>query len=241
MSNYFRVKLEEIVPLTKEAKLFRFKSEETVNFKPGQWMDFKVDPEELVKIFTESDFQILEKRGGVYPVGGFSFTSLPNQNLFEFISKGWEKSNHPVTRYMHTKAQPGQVFLATHGFGHMYLEPTEVEDKPLVFIAGGIGITPFISIFRTCNLDKNRVKLIISTRSTDLIPCLEELKELVPDITINLTDGSPEKRLSKEKLAITPDSRAFICGPYQMTKDMVKACQELGVPEENIKAEFWTK
>ena len=247
LTNAIPVQLTNIKTITSEAKQFCFQvmNEKEVHFKPGQWMDFVVEKDEIITVFDETDYQTLEKRKQTiihyYPIGGFSFTSVPNPSYFEFISKGWIKSFHPVTRYLHTKAQVGQIFFVSGGFGKMYYEPSLATSY--TFIAGGIGITPFLSILRTIN-KQYKTKLIISTKSLELIPCYDELKTLVDDIYITLTKDNSSNRLNKQKLIdlnLDVSSKMFICGPWNMTKEIVAICQEIGFQQEQIQAEFWDR
>ena len=275
LASYTPIKLLSISQITLEAKEFKFEvvgpavegsapsggsrdpfqSEagrtrpNPIKFLPGQFMDFIVDTDELLKIFNEKDHLALSQRKAQgwenpYPIGGFSFTSKPNTPTLEFISKGFNIYPHPVQRYLHTRAKVGDIFFVSkEGQGQMYW--TEQMRESVTCIVGGIGITPVISILRSMkNLD--RVKLIISTKFLSLIPHLDEIKGLVKDLFIILTgevtDGSKRLNLPILKgLNLDTKGHVFICGPCGMTEEIERACQELGFDPAKIHSEKWQR
>lgn len=134
----------------------------------------------------------------------------------------------------------------------------KVRDQEAVFLAGGIGITPFISMLRylTAINATNKITLIYSCRNQDDIPYLEELKELSaknPNIHIVFTifEGSVEKLYGSETFIgrVTSevinhavngrfDSHAFyICGPPPFMKASTQILRDNGTPESRILTE----
>ena len=95
------------------------------------------------------------------------------------------------------------------------------------FIAGGIGITPFISALRNFNDD---VKLIYSVGSLESAGFLDELKEFENlDLFIRVT--SEEGRIDSEflKECLDLDEEVYIIGGGKFVEEMVKLLESLGV------------
>ncbi|KAK9838427.1 hypothetical protein WJX84_008209 [Apatococcus fuscideae] len=104
----------------------RFKKENLPSFKSGQWVDFHIP--------------------GVQQIGGYSITSTPAQLLQEGVLElAVKQARYPPARWVHEQAQPGDVVKVEVG-GDFHLTPGD-DRRPLLLIAGGIGITPLVSIF----------------------------------------------------------------------------------------------
>ena len=101
----------------------------------------------------------------------FSIASSPTkQGHIEFGIRVMGKFTHALENIL-----PGDEVQVMGPFGNFVLHP----DVPgnLIFCAGGIGITPFMSMLRYINdlkLD-NKVTLLLSSRNSKEIPYLEEL------------------------------------------------------------------
>jgi ferredoxin-NADP reductase len=126
----------------------------------------------------------------------------------------------------------------------------EDESRPAVFLAGGIGITPFLAMARdaAARLLPHRIVLLYSNRRPQDAAFLTELKHmqnrnfrLVATMT-EAPDWKGEKRLiSRELLAEhLPDLRApiyYFAGPPGMTMAMQGMLTDLGVSEDDMRSE----
>lgn len=126
--------------------------------------------------------------------------------------------------------------------------------RPAVFLAGGIGITPFMSMIRYATEEKlpHKIYLFYSNRtkeSTAFLPELEALAQQNPNLTLvpTLTEMPPADwsyetgKLTAEtikKYVANPDQAFFsMAGPPVMVEAMMTILDELDVPEEYRKAE----
>ncbi len=125
--------------------------------------------------------------------------------------------------------------------------------RPLVFVAGGIGITPFRSMLRFLRGQEvaYRVTLIYSNRDRESAAFLDELRALeqeLPDFRLVLTmtqdPGWPGERRRVDAEFFTDylgdDLSAFtflVAGPPGMTAGAREALRQAGVEEENVMAE----
>lgn len=133
-------------------------------------------------------------------------------------------------------------------------------DGELLLIAGGIGITPFLSMLRDF-AERPRavsVSLLWSVRSRDEAFALEELKELSsrlpafvfrvmvtggPSSAGIVPDGRIDGRDIGEALSRfgTPRAvKAFICGPDAFRRSMQGFLREAGVPQGNVAFESFS-
>lgn len=131
----------------------------------------------------------------------------------------------------------------------------EDTKKPLVLIAGGIGITPFMSMLRYIEKERlpYRIILIYSNRNQASTAFLEELQRLsqsIPNFKLILTMTDDDNWVGeKRKVDSTfikgyfPDVNAqsyFVVGPPGMVDAVQRSLLEAGVDITNIKIENFT-
>ena len=128
--------------------------------------------------------------------------------------------------------------------------------RPLVFIAGGIGITVFRSMLRYIREERLPyvVTLIYSNRDRESTAFLDELRELeqtLPDFRLILTmtqdpgwNGETRKvdgDFVKDHVEGDLNRYTFlVAGPPAMAEGVQAALQEAGVREENVIAERYS-
>jgi ferredoxin-NADP reductase len=132
----------------------------------------------------------------------------------------------------------------------------EDTSKEYVFLAGGIGITPFRSMLRYM-VDKGldyHVTLVCSNRDRESTPFFEELQELEADLprgrvvfTMDQDENwdGEKRRISPEMLqdVLGGDLSSFhfmIAGPPGMAKAVKAAILEAGVPEEQVQSDSFS-
>ena len=126
----------------------------------------------------------------------------------------------------------------------------EDESRPAVFLAGGIGITPFLAMARDAEARRlrHRITLIYSNRRPQDAAFLAELKRMqnrnfgmVATMT-NAPDWQGEKRMiSRELLAEhVKDLREpiyYFAGPLRMTLAVQGMLTELGIKDDDMRSE----
>jgi ferredoxin-NADP reductase len=128
--------------------------------------------------------------------------------------------------------------------------------RPLVFIAGGIGITVFRSMLRYIREEQlpYRVTLIYSNRDTESTAFLDELREFeheLPDFRLILTMTQDEgwvgetrkidAQFVEDYLGKNLNQYTFlVAGPPVMTEAVEKALATAGADEENVVAERYS-
>lgn len=124
--------------------------------------------------------------------------------------------------------------------------------RGIVFIAGGSGITPFISVLRYAvrNKLKNNFTLFFSNRKKRDILFREELnsmgrrKNIKVVHTLTREDWHGEKgRVSQEMISrhITfPKNKLwYVCGPPSMVKSVRDTLKSMGIPKGLQRSEDW--
>ncbi len=203
------------------------------HFKPGQWVDCYAAIEGRLK------------------VAGFSITSSPL--LQSSIELAVKKSENPVARYLHESARVGGLLQVDGGQGDFYYQRGMGDS--LVLVAGGIGITPLMSILRYVDEAAPEVSatLLYSVKVPSELLFGQELRELSARnsrvrciFTITQATDAPwdglTGRFDLARLqAASLDIQAlyFVCGPPGMVQHMLALLEKLGVHRSRIKHEQW--
>ncbi len=171
----------------------------------------------------------------------FSFTNIPSNNTLEFTIKTYH-GQESVTHELLQLKQDDELVL------HDVFGAISYKGEG-VFIAGGAGITPFISIFRNLKA-KNQIgnnMLVFANKTKSDIILESEFKNLLGDAFINILsdeqlEGYHHGRVTEEFLnAIIANfnQRFYICGPPPMIKDVEQQLIDLGVDKEVITKELF--
>jgi ferredoxin-NADP reductase len=129
----------------------------------------------------------------------------------------------------------------------------EETSRPLVFVAGGIGITVFRVMLRYIDEERlpYRVTLLYSNRSPEDAAFLDELRELdqrLPDFRLVLTmTDDPEWEGERRRIDaqffrdyvgdLIPGATFMVAGPPPMVESMQAELAEAGVDEDRILAD----
>lgn len=131
-------------------------------------------------------------------------------------------------------------------------------DRDLVFIAGGIGITPLMSMLRYMvdTEDKRPVTLFYANRDKENIVFRKELEEITADRSVNLTLVNilkdPGEDWQGETGHLNRDiitkycgrdlagKTFYLCGPPGLIKTMLEVLQDLKIPKKNIRTEIFS-
>lgn len=170
----------------------------------------------------------------------FTFTSLPDDNYLEFTIKTYP-SHKGVTNEL-LSLQPGDELIIHDVWGAIAYKGEGI------FIAGGAGITPFLSIFRYLHsinkMDGN--KLIFANKTKADIIHERELRNLLGDAFINIlsdeaaggyTQGMITEAFLKDTI-VSFDQPFYVCGPPPMMDAVLKQLANLGVGEHAITVEI---
>jgi predicted ferric reductase len=202
--------------------------------------------------FSPGQFGWLTLRGNPFKITGhpFSFSSsaetlngrveMTIKNLGDFTS---EIQHVPVGRRVHLDGPYGAFTIGN---------PADMH----VLIAGGIGITPMMSMIRTLSDrgDKRPVIVIYGSKDWESITFREELEALKTSLNLTVihvladppSDWKGEQGFITAELLnrhLPPPSAEheyFICGPDVMMDAIEEALKELGVPLSKYHSERYS-
>ena len=216
------VKIIDIGEVTQDVKSFKVEKPKGYSFIPGQATDVSVNVPRLRD----------EKRP-------FTFTSLNSSDYLEFTIKIYSERNG-ITNEL-GKLKPGSELIIRDVWGDISYKGEGV------FIAGGAGITPFISILRELHYRKKIGvnMLLFANKTKDDIIHESELKWLLGDLFINILsdekiEGYSQGLITEEFLKnnIRPEYKHYyLCGPPPMMEAVLKQLSGLGINESQITME----
>lgn len=165
----------------------------------------------------------------------FTFTSLNEWDFLEFTIKIYE---HEGVTHQLGKINRGSELILHDVFGTI-----QYQGKG-IFIAGGAGITPFISILR--NLYKNGEiignKLFFSNKTSSDVILEEELSKMLENNFIKIftrekVAGHINQRIDKNFLMnyiADFNQHFYVCGPDEFVKDITSYLADLGAPTQTV-------
>lgn len=213
-------------------------------FLPGQFLTFRLDvptpegvAEQIIRCYSLSDapcpdhYRVSIKR--VPPPGG---SALPPGR----------SSSH-----FHDHVGVGTLLQVRAPGGHFHIDRS---DAPVVFVAGGIGITPMLSMINWCLAEQpgREVWLYYGVRNRREVVMKAHLDALAaahPNFHLRLcfSDPLPDDQaerdyqyrgridvvLLRSQLPLKP-YHFYICGPTAMMESLVLALEDWGVPDARI-------
>lgn len=166
----------------------------------------------------------------------FTFTNLPDDDFLEFIIKAYPQRHGMTNELLQLKKNDELILHKLFG------AISFVKDG--IFIAGGSGITPFISIFRDLE-KKNKIgnnTIVFANKTKSDIILEDEFTNMLGKSFINILSdenfaGYYNGIITDDFLKrIIPDfSKTFyVCGPPPMMNAVLKQLSNLGVLKSSI-------
>ncbi|WP_108868342.1 NO-inducible flavohemoprotein [Aquimarina aquimarini] len=184
--------------------------------------------------------------------------SLSNANDKDYLRISVKKEEGDldgiVSNYLHSNINVGDVLMIGMPSGEFVLKEKE---NPIVFIGGGVGITPLISMFsEVVHNKKNQEVIFIQCALNSKIHAFsDEINGLIKENSRSIvvyssplqTDLIGENYDYKgfltteilEDLRVSNESEFYFCGPTPFMSNVLKMLQGINVPQENIHYEFF--
>ena len=201
----------------------RVKMAKSVGFLPGQYMNVTVP--------------------GTAWHRSYSFSSAPGADEAAFLIR-----NLPggvMSSYLGDRAQPGDAVTLTGPMGAFYLRPV---DRPQLWLAGGTGLAPFLSMLEQVaeqGSDHPITLYYAVTRAADLVELdrVNALAEKIGNVSV-ITILAAEEDAHERKGFVTDHVTAedlndgncdvYLCGPPPMVDAVRAHCAKLGVEPANF-------
>lgn len=210
---------EVVVPTLRRAKINRFE-----RISPSVWeiryrLQFPLSflPGQYVEVLFN----------GMVSGRYFSMANAPSNK--EQILLIRDLPGGAVSEYLTKRAKPEDTFSVRGPFGVFYLRSTL---RPKLFVAGGTGLAPVLSMLRTIKTTGARtpLALIVGSASSEDACAIDELCDLAKSLPLefiatavtasdgwNGYTGNPVEALSHIKtLPFDSESEAYLCGPPGM-------------------------
>jgi ferredoxin-NADP reductase len=212
-----------------EIKSIRRVTHDTLSIITGKPENFSFEPGQATSVAPERE----EWKNLRRP---YTISSLPDDDFLEFIIKTYPEHDGATDKLLDLK--PGENLIVFNIFGAIKYRGEGV------FIAGGSGVTPFISILRDLS-KKNKLgnnKLIFANKTSRDIILKDELTGMLGHNFINIL--SEEKANGYDHGFITKaflkehvndfNKYFYLCGPPMMVLIIENYLQELNVDKKFI-------
>lgn len=207
-----------------ETLLLEVKIPEGIHFEPGQYV--RIRPE------------------GTAFFRSYSMANMPGSRTLEFFVR--LVPDGAFSGWLATAKAGDKVELSTP-HGTFFLRD---EDRPRLFVAGGTGVAPFLSMLRSMS-DKARAlptTVLIGARTSGhffALAELEALRQALPHVNVKLAveqDGDADCHQGYATdliadLGLDPTTRVYLCGPPPMVEAGRKAAEAAGLPRQDVLCE----
>jgi ferredoxin-NADP reductase len=218
---------------TADIKTIRMGRPAGFDFVPGQFLTFRI------------------RANGSEFARCYSISSAPHAPGYLEVSI---KRQGMVSAALHGMARPGAMLSVKRPNGR-FTYPAG-DDRPMLLLAGGVGITPLMSMLRhAVHAEPSRpVALLYSSASERDFAFVDELTSLGrrhPQARIILAasrdkmpsphvyPGRIDEALIRSAMPHVEDAIAFICGPAPMVEGMRSLLDGMGMPRGQIRYELF--
>jgi ferredoxin-NADP reductase len=228
----WETKIKEIIPRTADVASYRFPRPPELTYEPGQY------------------FFINIKQGDKELTHHFSFSSSPTEEEFIEFTKKLTSSEYSSAL---KTAKPGDWARIDAAYGQFTFEG---EYAKIALLAGGIGVTPFISICKNAT-DKHlnsKITLFYGCRTENDIAFRQDLEQMQKEnqnlkIVFIVNEATPQWKgavglitadMIQKELPDYRENMFYLCGPPPMVTAMEKLIVSIGLQKEKLKLEYFT-
>src|SRR3990170_728803 len=228
----FETAVKEVKPRTNIVTSFRFPRPATLDYKAGQFffITIKTSEKELSK--------------------HFSFSSSPTEKEhIEFTKKFTDSEFSAALKTL----KPGDWARIDAPYGKFTFEG---ENPKICMLAGGIGITPLVSICKYCTDTRlsTKITLLYGCRTESDIAFKKDLETMQQQnsnlkIVFILNEAGSDWKgatgvidadMVKREIPEYKETVFYTCGPPAMVEVMEKLVESLGLPKTQLKREYFS-
>ena len=143
-----------------------------------------------------------------------------------------EPNSRGGSAFMHERVVEGDILEVSQPLNEFQLDETA---EHTVLIAGGIGITPIISMAHRLDAIGASFELHYAVRTRERLAFIDELEQLCGS-RLRISARSDGQRLDLRAVLdnSSPGSHVYICGPRRLIQPVRSAASEIGWPEANV-------
>ncbi len=170
----------------------------------------------------------------------FTIASAPQDRYIKFGVRFTAKDGSSFKRALMNLKEGEEVILNSIN-GEFILPENKAQN--VVFIAGGIGITPFLSFEREEKFqnDKRKMTLFNLNKSELDITCREELKmcELDGVKIVNIVGNFLTEENIRNNVDVTLDNKYYLSGPPKMVEVYESLLRKIGIKNSKIMTDYF--
>lgn len=214
-------------------------------FKPGQYISIRISIPGEQFLFNRQ----------------YSLSASPNKKYYRISVKREAETSKPagkVSNYLHDQINIGDMIEVTAPAGEFTLNSLS-ENKKLVFLSGGVGITPFMSMIndiadKQLNLEIDFIHAARHGKVQAFKTELQELENKLSNFQLSYLYDDPSEEDQKDihfrkigfidtewlKNNVTnKNADYYVCGPVPFLKNIVNSLKAIGVDDASIHYEFF--
>lgn len=204
---------------------FQFQPDQPLSWKAGQFLHYTLHHEPT------------DDRGSDR---WFTISSAPHEGQAQITTRFTEDKSSSFKNHL-KQMKEGDEIEAEGPEGDFTVNDPEEE---MVFIAGGIGVTPYRAILLDMDHNQKPIKihLLYSNRNEEIVfkDEFEELKKRHSGLKIDYIVGD---RLTVDKIReLAPDYQermVYLSGPEPMVESLGNALKEAGLKEDHLKQDWF--
>ena len=215
---------------------FTFVPDQNVQFIPGQFLEWTLP---LTKTDTRGNRRF------------FTIASSPNDAEIH-LGVRIDLEHGSAFKQALTKMNEGDVMYASHAAGEFVL-PKDPDQK-LVFVAGGIGITPFWSMIKwlfETNQKRDIILFYAANTENDFVyqqelnACADQIGMRIvylvgkPSVGWTGKTGYITREMIESEVTNPTTRQYYFSGPPAMVESYVNLVRSIGVSKRNIKTDYF--
>ena len=202
---------------------FSLRLNETMNFLPGQYVNIRVP--------------------GTTQTRAYSFSSAPGEKDVSFLIR--DVPDGLMSGFIRNQAEVGGKMSFDGPYGSFYLRP---QIRPMLMLAGGTGLAPFLSMLRWIRENPNDQPILLAygvNTMDDLVELdeLEALKQKIANfeyftVVVDKDSGHPMTGYVTDHLSAEAlnggECDVYVCGPPPMVEGVRRWMAGVGVTPRNF-------
>ncbi len=188
-------------------------------------------------IFSGGSHVVVAMRdGGILRRNTYSLMSSPQDTRAYELSILRVENSRGGSAFLHEKLKPGDTLVISQPVN---LFPMDVRGKKHLFMAGGIGVTPFMAMMDQLTREDRPFELHYAVRNRKHGAYWKELQERYGAHRVKVYVDEEKLFIPVETIlkAQALGTHLYVCGPEGMINGVLATARQLGWPEQNLHSE----